>query len=202
MWICFTESVLEPPVYIGDELAERVDKFKLLGMGLQNNLKWNNHVETVIQKANRQVYILRECRKANLPVEVGITHRNNRYYYYYVYYFYGIALYKSNIGSILEYASPVRGRLPTYLVNEIERTQTRCLRVLGYNNDCLQSLSDRKELLKREARKIMNDPSHPFHTRLFKSNNPYDLPTISSKNTLSRTERHKRSFLARASALT
>ena len=67
MWICFTESVLEPPpVYIGDELVERVDKFKLLGKGLQNNLKWNNHVETVIQKVTRQVYILRECRKANL----------------------------------------------------------------------------------------------------------------------------------------
>ena len=119
---------------------------------------------------------LRECRKANLLVEVGIT------------------LYKSNIRSILEYASPVWGGLPTYLVNEIERTQTRCLRVLGYNNDCLQSLSDRRgELLKREARKIMNDPSHPFHTRLFKSNNPYDLRTISSKTILSGTERHKRS---------
>ena len=78
-----------PPVYIGDELVETVDKFKLLGMGLQNNLKWNNHVETVIQKANRQVYILRECRKASLPMEVGIT------------------LYKSNIRSILEYASSV-----------------------------------------------------------------------------------------------
>ncbi len=115
----------------------------------------------------------------------------------------GITLYKSNIRSILEYASSVWGGLPTYLANEIERTQTRCLRVLGYNNDCLQSLSDRREeLLKREARKIMNDPSHPLHTRLFKSNNPYDLRTISSKNTLSRTERHKRSFLARASALT
>ena len=132
---------MEPPVYIGDELVERVDKFKLLGMGLQNNLRWNNHVETVVQKANRQVYILRECRKANLPVEVGIT------------------LYKSNIRSVLEYASPVWGGLPTYLVNEIERTQTRCLRVLGYNNDCLQSLSARREeLLKHEARKIMNDP--------------------------------------------
>ena len=186
MWICFTESVSEPPpVYIGDEQVERMDKFKLLGMGLQNNLKWNNHVETAIQKANRQVYILRECRKANLPIEVGIT------------------LYKSNIISILEFASFVWSGLPTYLANEIERTQTRCLRVLGYNNDCLQSLSDRREeLLKREARKIMNDPSHPLHTRLFKSNNPYDLRTISSKNTLSRIERHKRSFLARASALT
>ena len=66
MWICFRESVLEPPpVYIGDELnlVERVEKFKLLEMGLQNNLKWNNHVETVVQKANRQVYILRDAGK-------------------------------------------------------------------------------------------------------------------------------------------
>jgi hypothetical protein len=98
MWICFTESVLKrPPVYIGDKLVERVDKFKLLAMRLQNNLKWNNHVETVIQKTNRHVYILRQCRKANLPVEVGIT------------------LCKSNIRSIPEYASPVWGGLPTYL---------------------------------------------------------------------------------------
>jgi hypothetical protein len=52
-----------PPVYIGDELVERVDKFKLLGMGLRNNIKWNNGVETVIQKPNRQVYVSRECRK-------------------------------------------------------------------------------------------------------------------------------------------
>jgi hypothetical protein len=115
----------------------------------------------------------------------------------------GITLYKYNIRYILEYASPVLGGLPTYLVNEIERTQIRCLRVPGYNNDCLQSLFDRREeLLKREARKIMNDLYHPFHTRLFQSNSLYDLRTISSKNTLSRTERHKGSFLARASALT
>jgi hypothetical protein len=98
MWIFFTESELEPPpVYIGDELVERVDKFKLFGMGLQNNHKWNNHFETIIQKANRQVYILRECRKANLHVEVGLT------------------LYKSNIIYILEYASPIWGGLPTYI---------------------------------------------------------------------------------------
>jgi hypothetical protein len=65
MWICFTKSVLEPlPVYIGDELVERVDKFKLLGMGLQNNLKWNNHVETVIQKANRQVSYLKRMQES------------------------------------------------------------------------------------------------------------------------------------------
>lgn len=70
--ICLTESVPESlPVDIVDELVKRVDKFKLPGLGLQNNLKWNNHVETkhAKQKANSQVYISSEPNKAGLPVE-------------------------------------------------------------------------------------------------------------------------------------
>ena len=78
MWICFTESVSEPPpVYIGDEQVERVDKFKLLGMGLQNNLKWNNHVETVKQKANRQVYAGRLIYLIYLIMHLYIMHLYN-----------------------------------------------------------------------------------------------------------------------------
>lgn len=38
MWICFTDSILEPPrVQIGDEEIERVDSFKLLGVLCQND---------------------------------------------------------------------------------------------------------------------------------------------------------------------
>ena len=35
MWICFGKSNLQPPnLYIGDNMIERVDTFKLLGMVL------------------------------------------------------------------------------------------------------------------------------------------------------------------------
>ena len=53
MWICFTDSIPEPPrIRIGDEEIERVDSFKLLGVLCQNDLKWNGHVDQIIRKAN------------------------------------------------------------------------------------------------------------------------------------------------------
>ena len=57
---------------VGNELIERVNVFKLLGVSFQNNLKWNAHVEEITRKANKRLYHLRECRKSQLPVEVGI----------------------------------------------------------------------------------------------------------------------------------
>ena len=74
MWLCFTDSILEPPpIQINGEAIERVNNFKLLGVWFQNTLKWNKHTETIINKANSLLYLLRECRKSNLPKEVGLT---------------------------------------------------------------------------------------------------------------------------------
>ena len=74
MWICFKESIPEPPqLSIGGTTIKRVNVFKLLGVLHQNNLKWNSHVEYITKKANKRLFFLRECRRANLPTEVGIT---------------------------------------------------------------------------------------------------------------------------------
>jgi hypothetical protein len=98
MWISFTDAIPEPPrLRIGNEFIERVNIFKLLGVSFQNNLKWNAHVEEITRKANKRLYHLRECRKSQLPVEVGII------------------TYQSKIRPILEYASPVWAGLPNYL---------------------------------------------------------------------------------------
>jgi hypothetical protein len=41
MWIGFTRSSPAPPsISIGNEMIERVTKFKLLGVTMQNDLKW------------------------------------------------------------------------------------------------------------------------------------------------------------------
>ncbi|CAB4037386.1 Hypothetical predicted protein, partial [Paramuricea clavata] len=73
MWISFTDAIPEPPrLRIGNGLIERVNAFKLFGVSFQNNLKWNAHVEEITRKANKRLYHLRECRKSQLPAEVGI----------------------------------------------------------------------------------------------------------------------------------
>ena len=88
IWICFNTAIPEPdPLLIGSEVVERVKSHKLLGAWHQNNLKWNLHVESIVKKANKCLYSLRECRRANLPSEVGIT------------------CYESRIRPILEYTT-------------------------------------------------------------------------------------------------
>ena len=87
MWISFRKHSIEPETLrINNAQVERVSQFKLLGVWQQNNLRWNYHVEQTIKKACKRLYHLRECRKARLPTEVGIT------------------VYCTKIGPLLEYA--------------------------------------------------------------------------------------------------
>ena len=90
MWICYTDSIPEPPrIRIGDEEVERANSFKLLGVSYQNHLKWHKHVDEITRKANKRLYHLRQCRKSQLRIEVGLT------------------TYISKIRPVLEYALPV-----------------------------------------------------------------------------------------------
>ena len=44
MWITFKKSCpTAPPISIGPSELERVSEFKLLGVYVQNDLKWNTH---------------------------------------------------------------------------------------------------------------------------------------------------------------
>ena len=53
MWICFRDCIPEPPpLSIDAEIIERTSSFKLLGVWLQNTLKWNDHIREITKKAN------------------------------------------------------------------------------------------------------------------------------------------------------
>ena len=145
MWIFFNMMIPEPaPLVIGRDVVERVISHKLLGVWQQNNLKWNLHVESIVKKANKRVYNLRECRRANLPLEVGIT------------------CYESKIRPILEYAAPIWSGLPQYLTDEIESIQNRCIRILGMSHHNYKALEQRRaELTVKELQRILNDPTNP-----------------------------------------
>ena len=118
MWICFRDCISEPPpLTIGGETIERTSSFKLLGVWHQNTLKWNDHVKEITKKANRRMFCLRECRRANLPTKVGMT------------------CYMTKIRPLLEYGSIVWGGIPQYLVDELESIQARSMRILGIPKD-------------------------------------------------------------------
>ena len=54
MWICFGKSDPQPPnLYVGDNMIERVDTVKLLGVGCQSNLKWNSHIKEITRQKKK-----------------------------------------------------------------------------------------------------------------------------------------------------
>ena len=186
MWICFGKSISQPPnLYIGDDMIERVDTFKLLGVSCQSNMKWNSHIKEITRKGNKRLHHLRQCRKAHLPTEVGL------------------ATYCTKIRPLLEYAAPVWGGLPYYLVNDLERIQGS-LRIIGLPVDTLPPLSERRDKLTlREMETITQDVNHPCH-HLVPIAQKHDYSTRTKEkgsnvgHIISRTERHKSSFMPRA----
>ena len=96
---------------------------------------------------------MRECRKANLPTEIGIT------------------IYCTKVRPLLEYASPVWGSLPKYLAEELQSITNRCLDIIGIPIASLPTLENRCNLAtKRELERIGNDIKHSNQSFLTKPN--------------------------------
>jgi hypothetical protein len=42
-----------------------VESEKILGLVVQNNLKWNQHVDNIVKKSSKRLYMLRLLKRAN-----------------------------------------------------------------------------------------------------------------------------------------
>ena len=74
------------------------------------DLKWNSHVDSIIKKASKRLYFLRQLKRANVPAAEMIC------------------FYCTCIRPIVEYASPVfHYGIPNYLSKDIERIQLRAM---------------------------------------------------------------------------
>ncbi|KAI8494420.1 hypothetical protein Bbelb_276460 [Branchiostoma belcheri] len=181
---CRRSPVVPPPLTLNGESVEGVTSFKLLGIVVSNDLKWGPHVEYMLAKVQPRMHYLRVARRAALPTEVLLQ------------------IYKSFIRPVLEYGSPVWAGLPRCLSDEVERVQKLCLRICGVPHGYLPTLeSRRREASLRELKRILQDPNNPCNDffpprentvyNLRKNSNQFKLP-------LSRSDRHKNSFIVRA----
>ena len=188
MWISFKRSdPLPPPINIVRTMIERVTKFKFLGVTVQNDLKWNAHVSTIVKKASKRIYFVRACRKANLPSNIGLT------------------TYCTKIRPLLEYAAPIRGGRPCYLKEDIERVQKRCLDIIGLPRNIIEPLESRRDkITSNDYNSIKDSENHPCRRFVCDVvNNKYNLRTVSNPllAPISNTDRHKQSFIPRAAWL-
>ena len=56
------------PIVVGNAIVERVASFKLLGAYISRDLTWFTHVNYILKKANKRLYILRALRQSGVSV--------------------------------------------------------------------------------------------------------------------------------------
>ena len=136
-----------------------VTSYKLLGVIIQSNLKWNEHVQYICSRASKCLFLLKQLRRANLPVPDLV-------------YFYCTV-----IRPILEYACAVwHTSLSKNQSDCIEQIQKRALNIIyGYDGSYSDKLlmSDlivlsirRDDLCRKLFVNIMNDKQHCLHKLL------------------------------------
>ncbi len=59
-----------PPLTIMNSTVTAVESFKFLGSTISQDLKWDNHIDSIVKKAQQRLYFLRQLRKFNLPQEL------------------------------------------------------------------------------------------------------------------------------------
>ncbi len=61
-----------PPLTIVNSSVTAVESFRFLGTTISQDLKWDNHIESMVKKVQQRLYFLRLLRKFNLPQELLI----------------------------------------------------------------------------------------------------------------------------------
>ena len=93
------------PLVVSNNSIERVSTYKILGVFIHSDLRWNSHVDYIYKKARKRLYSLRILRRA------GVDQASM------------LKVYTSSVRSLLEYAVPVWQSIPGYLSDKIESIQ-------------------------------------------------------------------------------
>ena len=177
-----------PNICIDNEQIERVDQVKILGVTVSNDLSWNIHIDNIIAKASKRMYMLYQLKRSGINQNDLLT------------------IYVSVIRPVLEYACPVwHSCLPKYLSDNIEFIQKRSLKTIYPGNDystCLTLcglptlFTRRKTLCEAYFNKIKRN-DHKLHDLLPAERNvQYDFRNMNILPVpYARTNRFKNSFI-------
>jgi len=185
-----SKSLTDLPLNIADREIERVHQFKLLGVIVNDQLKWDDHVNYICSKINKRLYFLKHLKRACLPVDDLLSY------------------YRTVIRPVAEYACQVwHSSLTSCQSQQIEQLQRRAIKIIFNTNDIhivsiiadLEPLSDRREQFARRLFQNMQDQNNCIHHMLppklddeilekLRHAKPYRCPRA-------KTSRYQKSFL-------
>jgi len=188
-------NVSPPPQLIcKDEIIERVCVYKLLGVVIDNNLKWDNHINSICSKSSSRLHFLTQLKRNGATV-IDMVH-----------------FYETVIRSVLEYACPAwHSSLSKEQCSRIESKQKRSFKIIygsttNYENICLvhthKSLSDRREFLCKRFFNCIKNSESCLNYLLPKSRTSKTVQGLRNPHYLvpdrPRTTRYKKSLLVHA----
>ena len=161
------------PIIINNIDIEVVHSVKLLGLTITDNLKWNNHIESVCKKISTRLYFLRQLKRTKLPPKDLLL------------------FYVTCIRPLAEYACEVfHDSLPKYLSDDLERLQRQACKIIlpehGYEDSLnvlnIPQLTDRRQNLTTKLfEKIVNDTNDKLHRLLPSPNISGSFPQRKTK---------------------
>jgi len=166
------------PVTINNTSVSQVPSYKYLGIIIQNNLKWNEHVAAQTKKADQRMYCVRRLRKLKIDNEILCL------------------FYNSVVSSVLVYGVPCWFNLcGKELEKDVRKFAKRMNKMM---DDCIEVENPRtvtSTKCKSLTSKIVKDETHPLY--------PYvtTLPHGRLRLPSCKTERFKKSFLPYATKI-
>ncbi len=149
-----------------------------LGTTISLDLKWYNHIESMVKKAQQRLYFLRQLRKFNLPQELLIQ------------------FYSAIIESVLYTSITVWFCSATKSdLRRLRRVVRTAERIIGTTLPTLQELYSPR--VSKGAGKFTLDPSHPAHSLFELLLSGWSYRALST-----RTTRHRNNFFPQAIHLT
>ena len=55
-----------PPIIINGPQIERAEKLSILGLSITRDLKWNEHVDKIVNEASKRIYLLKQLKRFGL----------------------------------------------------------------------------------------------------------------------------------------
>ncbi len=131
-----------PPLTIMNSTVTTVESFRFLGSTIYQDLKWDNHIESIVKKDQQRLYFLRQLRKFNLPQE----------------------LLKQFYSAIIVLCTSITVWFSSATKSDLRRLRRLVRTAERIIGTTLPSLQELYSSMSKRAGKITLDPSHPAHS--------------------------------------
>ena len=112
-----TKKIQDPHLTINDQPIIKQNETKYLGLIIQDDLKWNKHINRLINKLNSQIPLYLTLRDVIPKGKLKIA-------------------YNSLAFSLINYGIELYGRKNNKWLNQLQKTQNRLLKLLYKNANC------------------------------------------------------------------